>query len=250
MPKQRTAKPTPLPAGGDSNSPPGQGEPYFQWRWFDNVEGWSEEYFIGILFALIGDTPRVIGLQIAPRSMGTELFQIRDRTHSFELPRSLMGQAWVSSPYAMKGRPLEDFGEPFERLVLTTNELQTIPLQSLANTAWDAFCEDIVAREDALVASISEDKATKWERAAAKHDPRAVVTVADVARIYLEASGRNPREVVAKQLSIGLRTVDRYIKKAREQGLLPPVHPNAMRDAQARAHKSTTRKGQLHAKGE
>jgi hypothetical protein len=235
MSREPHNKPNPLPQAVEWTRPQDGGLPSYQWRWFDNVEGWSDDYLVGILFALIGDTPRAVGLQLVPRQI------------SATLPGNSLGQMH-SGVYAKRGRGLEDFGESLKHLVLTTNELQTVPLQALADAAWDAFCDEIVPLEDEFIANISKDQETKWERAAMKHDPRAVVTVAEVTRIYLEASGRNPRDAVAKKLCIGLRTVDRYIKKARSQGLLPPVHPNAVRNAQARAQKATTKKGHAHAK--
>ena len=238
MPKKD--QPIPLPADIQHQPTADGGVPDYSWRWFDNVAGWSDDFFVGILFALVGDSPRAVGLQLVPR-----LWQTLDpKKPRAELPGSILGQMHPGI-YAKKGRTLEDFGESLKSLVLTTNELQTVPLQALADAAWDAFCDEIGPMEDEFVASLSEDQEAKWEQASEKHDPRAVVTVAEVARVYLEASGRNPRETVAKELGIGERTVDRYIKKAREEGLLPPVHPNAVRDAQARARKTTTtKKGQ------
>lgn len=212
--------------------------PSKDFRWFVNVPGW-ENFYVGVMFAIIGDTPRAIGLQLIPR----------------DVPHSTLGQAWTTW-YAKDGRPPADFGEPFVPLVLTSERVKRVPLQALADEAWDEFCADIEPLEAGFLADVAaqenkllQAEAMKWEQAEEVHDIRAATTVADVARIYLSAAGRAPRDAVCDELGIGKRTADRYIQKAREQGLLPAKGPRAMREARARiTQQVTTTKGQLNAK--
>lgn len=57
---------------------------------------------------------------------------------------------------------------------------------------------------------------------AALHDPRAAVTVEQVAAVWQLAydAGKAPRAAVVEQLSITPRTADRYIARARDAGLI------------------------------
>jgi hypothetical protein len=56
-----------------------------------------------------------------------------------------------------------------------------------------------------------------------RHDPRARVTVEEVAAVWNSApeTGTPPRQAVHEQLYVSLRTADRYIARARAAGLIP-----------------------------
>ncbi len=99
---------------------------------------------------------------------------------------------------------------------LTAARLRSLPMAELAAIGLSATH---TRRAPELHAAMR--KATRPE--SVKHDPRAAVTVEQVAAVWNSAysQGRPPRAAVVGVLTIGARTADRYIARAREAGLIP-----------------------------
>lgn len=94
---------------------------------------------------------------------------------------------------------------------VTGLRLRSLPISAIAHAAlrWDSN----VFRN--ALSTIADEQ---------RHDSRAEASVHEVARVYLDAldaNRTNPRFQVAKTLLIGERTADRYIRKARDLGLIP-----------------------------
>jgi len=99
---------------------------------------------------------------------------------------------------------------------ITANRLRTVPLTDLARVA-------IRLTRMADESDASDAMAAAAVRRAPRHDKRAATTVEQVAEIWLLARrmGHPPRAEVVDRLGITERTADRYIKRARDAGLLP-----------------------------
>jgi hypothetical protein len=99
---------------------------------------------------------------------------------------------------------------------LTGIRLRSLPLHDIATVALRVGHLQTDPGVGRALAAIARRKP-------AKHDPRAVTTVEQVAEVWLLArdSGKPPRAEVVRRLNITDRTADRYIKRARARGLLP-----------------------------
>lgn len=100
---------------------------------------------------------------------------------------------------------------------ITGLRLKTLPLERLAALAMRHGNRGPDSENYArLLAKIAAEPAVP-------HDPRATVTVDQVAKVWTTASeeGAPPRAAVTKALHISDRTADRYIAQARELGLIP-----------------------------
>lgn len=113
------------------------------------------------------------------------------------------------------GLRLEPVGDPRP---ITGKDLRTFPLAEMvevtAGMGFDLDTKRVRKAQDQI-----------RERAAAKSapDPRAITTVEEVAAVWNAAysrGDRNKRGQVCEALNITARTADRYLRRAREQGLL------------------------------
>lgn len=107
---------------------------------------------------------------------------------------------------------------------LTGARMKALPLEALARIALAAVNTTMAADAQAAMRKLLRAETVK-------HDPRASATVEAVAGVWRIAhdTGKPPRAAVMRELHVSARTADRYIARAREEGLLP------MPDTPARA---------------
>lgn len=117
---------------------------------------------------------------------------------------------------------------------ITANRLRTLPLLELARIALAVDAEQMF---EGLVAV---------ERP--YRGPHPAATAADVARVWnaaYQAGKEAPRAAVCRALHIQPRTADRYIREARELGLIEPGRTNVRKTGSTTkktSTKSTTRR--------
>ncbi|MEZ5185624.1 MAG: hypothetical protein R2720_07760 [Candidatus Nanopelagicales bacterium] len=105
--------------------------------------------------------------------------------------------------------------------VLTANRLRTFPVTALAAPAYHLAHLTPGSLTDALEAVLGAPSVEPSARRS-----RAVTTPEAVAAVYEDAArqGQAPRAAVCHRLNISARTADRYISRARKQGLLAPYN--------------------------
>lgn len=101
---------------------------------------------------------------------------------------------------------------------LTQTGLKRVPLGDLAEMAVAAT--NTAPRGAGLRAAMRRASRPETEL----HDPRAIVTVEQVARVWHVAheAGLKPRAEIMARLHVEARTADRYIARARQAALIPP----------------------------
>jgi hypothetical protein len=101
---------------------------------------------------------------------------------------------------------------PWSDYVITQDRLRRTPIHELAVLSGGLDFDEVVAAISAIEAHEPEDH-------------RAVTTVESVVAVYraaLASGSLKPRQDVMERLSISARTADRYLNKARKDGLLEP----------------------------
>lgn len=109
---------------------------------------------------------------------------------------------------------------------LTSSRLRGLPLAEIATAAvrGSTLTVDLETGEIEHPAEVEAALHRIAQRPAAKHDSRAVTTVETVADMWNLAydAGLPPRKTLCRVLGIESRTADRYIRRAREVGLIDP----------------------------
>lgn len=109
---------------------------------------------------------------------------------------------------------------------LTASRLRGLPLGEIATIAVRGTTFDLDLETGAVEHTAEVEAAIRrvTEREVARHDSRAVTSVEQVAEVWKRAyaAGIAPRGTVCSVLGIEPRTADRYIRRAREMGLIPP----------------------------
>jgi hypothetical protein len=101
--------------------------------------------------------------------------------------------------------------------VLTSNRLRGLPVTSLASKAVAMNHLDIAEAAKTLEAIKGRERKTSYGR----NRSSSAEEVADV-YVLAQKSGIAPRSAVCDALHMSSRTADRYIKQARNLGLIPP----------------------------
>lgn len=106
-------------------------------------------------------------------------------------------------------------GSTFGDLILSRNRVATFPVQESTRAVAAAMVGGIKKLSKALDALARKPVEAP--------DPRQVTTAEQVASVYNAArhAGKPPRKTVKDTLGISLRTADRYIERARADGLIP-----------------------------
>lgn len=109
--------------------------------------------------------------------------------------------------------------EGTDPVALTGVRLRTLPLTEIATHVFANLRMTMMTEEERAAGRVLSKG-----KGAQPHDSRAATSVEEVVAAYRRAVqlGDAPRKAVTKSLNISPRTADRYIRRARDAGLLPP----------------------------
>ncbi|MDQ3465980.1 MAG: hypothetical protein M3500_15110 [Actinomycetota bacterium] len=116
----------------------------------------------------------------------------------------------------------------------TGREVRTADLRAVTLETWieDLFAvvsQRIVSEKDGIVSTVSGESPLRMAEAAkvvqrARSASRQVITeetIREVARVYRANATRRPTQAVAKAFGVQHRTASKYVRRARDLGLLP-----------------------------
>jgi len=110
-----------------------------------------------------------------------------------------------------------------------TGDLRAIPLEKWIEDLFAAVAGRVVEENDGVVTVVEERSPSRLAEAAkvvqrARSASRQVITeetIREVARVYRANATRRPTQAVAQAFGVQHRTASKYVRRARDLGLLP-----------------------------